>query len=286
MKRIFTALVFIIASTLTFSQTSIWKVSKGGNTVYLGGSIHLLRASDYPLPAEFDTIYKRASKLVFETDIAKLEDPATAQKMLSQGMYKDGKTLKNVLNTKVYQDLEKACNEVNLPIANLNQFKPSMVVLILTITKIKSLGVSEEGVDQYFFLKALADDKKTIGLEPFETQIKLLTTMGDGNENEFVKHSLNEFHKMGKQMTSLITSWKTGDTKTMIKELEEMKTEYPALYVSMLINRNNAWLPQIEGFLTDKEVEFIIVGSLHLHGNDGLLTLLRDKGYQVKQVQI
>jgi uncharacterized protein YbaP (TraB family) len=271
---------------MSFGQTSIWEIKGNGNTLYLGGSVHILRASDYPLPVEFDSAYNKAATIVFETDISKLEDPAIAQSMLSKGMYHDERTLKSVLDTKVYEDLAKACKEANIPIENLSKFKPSVVVLLLTVTKIKSLGISEEGVDKHFFTKAVADGKKTFGLESVETQIDLLTSMGDGNENALVKHSLKEFHKMEKQLTSLISSWKKGDSKLMVKELEEMKKEYPTLYTAMLVNRNNAWMPQIEVFLTDKTVEFIIVGSLHLHGQDGLLALLKAKGYTVKQMEI
>lgn len=286
MKKISALLLTLFLTSLSFAQTSIWEVSKNGNTLYLGGSIHLLRTSDYPLPAEFDSVYNKATQLVFETDIAKLNDPAVGQSMLMKGMYHDGRTLKSVLTPQVYTKLAAACKEVNMPIENMAQFKPSLAILLLTITKIKQLGIDAEGVDQHFFNQAKKDKKTTGKLESVESQLKLLTTMGDGNEDNFVTHSLEEFEKMDKQFEDLISSWKIGDSKTMIKELAEMKKEYPALYMSMLVDRNNAWIPQIEKFLTDKPVEFIIVGSLHLHGNDGLLTLLKNKGYLIKQVQL
>ena len=286
MKKSLSFLFVLIHFCFSYAQTSIWEISKNGNTLYLGGSVHILRATDYPLPPEYANVYKKAETLVFETDIKKLEDPVFAQKLMMGAMYTDERTLQSVLSAKTYQELETECKKVELPIANLSKFKPSMVVLLITVTKMKQLGINEDGVDKYFYNKAIKNHKKTIGLETAEKQLTLLTNMGSGNEEEFVKHSLKDFKKLDKELSSLIGAWKNGNAKEMNKELKEMKTQFPELYKSMLVERNQNWLAQIEEMLTNEIIEFVLVGTLHLHGTDGLLTLLKKEGYEVQQVYL
>jgi uncharacterized protein YbaP (TraB family) len=286
MKKLLSILLNLVLISFTFSQTSIWEVSGKGTTLYLGGSIHILHADDYPLPPEYDNAYNKSEVMVFETDIKKLEDPKFAQSMLFKAMYQDGRTLKSVLSPKVYESLKTACTNANLPIENLAQFKPSMVILLITMEKMKELNITEEGIDKYFDKKAIADKKEILALETVEEQINLLTTMGDGNEDEFVKHSLKDIDEWDTEMAKLTAAWRSGSSKEMNKQLDEMKKEYPALYTAMLVDRNNKWMPQIDGFLDSKTVEFVIVGTLHLHGTDGLLALLKAKGYTVKQLTL
>jgi uncharacterized protein YbaP (TraB family) len=62
-----------------------------------------------------------------------------------------------------------------------------------------------------------------------------------------------------------------------------MKEEWPEMYKSMVFDRNAAWMPQIEEYLSTGAVPFIVVGAAHLHGPDGLLIQLKNLGYTVEQ---
>ena len=286
MKKTF--LTLFLASVLLncFAQTSLWKISKNGKELYVGGTIHLLRASDYPLPAEFDTAFEKADKLIFETDMEKLENPEVAQKMMMKAMFTDGKSLKDVLSENVYQELSQCSAKMMLPIENLAKFKPSMVVLTMTMIKLQQLGVSAEGVDKHFYKKSKQNQKELGFLESVDDQINRLTNMGEGQEDEFVKYYLKEFDQMEKEFADMISSWRDGSGKAINKQLKEMMTDFPDIYKSLLKERNENWLPQIENFLQDSKIEFVVVGAAHLLGEDGILTLLKNKGYQIEQFKI
>ena len=286
MKKI--ALTLISCSLIwnCFSQTSIWKVSKNSSELYLGGSIHILRANDYPLPVEYDKAFENADKIVFETDIEQLENPQIAQTFMQKGMLKDNKTLQDVLSADVYEELKLEASKVSLPIENMARFKPSMVILTLTVMKIQQLGISADGVDKFYSTKSKENNKKMAFLETVDEQIELLVNMGDGKEDEFVKYSLKDFKNMEKDLDKLISTWRDGNSKVMKKQLKEMKSDFPDIYNSLLVNRNNNWTPQIEDYLTDEMVEFVVVGTLHLHGPDGLLNILKKKGYNIEQFKL
>lgn len=287
MKRLFLLLVLnTFLFSHGFSQSSVWKVEGNGNTIYLGGSVHVLRPGDYPLPEEFNVAFNKAEAIVLEADIEKLEDPEIAQSLIVKGIYQGEKNLQNVLSEEVYAKLKVQCSNLSIPIENLAKLKPSLVVLTLTVMKMQQMGISAEGIDKHFYVKSKAENKDILFLETVEEQIELIVNMGEGNEDDFVLKSLKDFESMEKDLSSLMVGWRDGTSKVMKKELKEMKKEFPELYQSLLVQRNNNWMPKIDQYMNDKQVEFIIVGSLHLHGIEGLLKKLKDKGYLVEQLKL
>jgi len=271
--------------TSNYAQTSVWKVTNPkGNSIFLGGTVHLLSPKDYPLPKEFLTAYEKSELIAIETDIDQMNNPAIAQKMMSQIMYQDDRTLSKVLDSSVYQMLKKECAKFNLPIANLNKMKPSIVIVTLTGMKMKSSGITSEGVDMHFLTKAKKDKKEVLFLESIDNQIQLLANMGDSNENNFVKKSLKELDETDAIMDGLISDWRKGEHTIMGKQIKEMKSDYPQLYKDLLVNRNNNWIPVIDNYLETEKTEFVLMGALHLHGESGILNQLKNKGYTIKQL--
>ena len=68
-------LIIFLFPSLCFSETSVWHISKNGHNLYLGGTIHMLKKEDYPLPVEFSQAYLKSDKLVFETNLEKTKTP-------------------------------------------------------------------------------------------------------------------------------------------------------------------------------------------------------------------
>lgn len=285
MKQLFALCLLSFVVIDAQAQTSVWRVSSGENEIYLAGSVHLLKESDYPLPKEFDVAFEKSDKVVFETDIDKLNDPQIAQVLLSKAMIPDNKTLKDILSEDVYKKLEEESSKLSIPLASLSRLKPSMVIVTMTGIKMQQMSITADGVDQHFHKRAKELGKVLGFLETVEEQLDVLTSMGDGNEDSFVSYSLEDMDEMESAMDELTGSWRNGSSDLMTNQLTEMKIEYPEIYKSIMVNRNNNWILQIVDFLEDKSTEFVIVGALHLHGSDGLLAMLKAKGYQVEQLQ-
>ncbi|TAF77536.1 MAG: TraB/GumN family protein [Bacteroidetes bacterium] len=278
-------ILFFIFTYPTFSQTSVWKVSKGQNTLYLCGTIHLLRESDYPLPKQYDSCFYQSQILVLETDIGAFDNPDVVSQLMKKAQYDDIRTLSTVLKPDVFTQLEAECKKLGLPLLSLNKFKPSMLIVTMAVFKMKQLGMTADGIDKYFYKKASNEKIKLGSLETLDVQIKLLTEMGNGDENNFIRYSLADFERMEKEMLLMINDWKTGKNKAFLSQIDEMKQKYPAIYADLLVKRNQAWMPKIEKFLENAEVECIMVGSMHLYGSDGLLNQLLEKKYSVEQVK-
>lgn len=284
MKKLFLFTVLSVIVFTGFPQTSVWKVTGKGTTLYLGGTIHLLRSSDFPLPAQFDSAYARSSAIVLETNMDELQKPEIAQKMMLKMMFTDDKTLQSVLSDTAFKVLTELCTGVGLPITNLAKFKPPMVILMATMMKLQQMGFSSDGVDKAFFTKAKEQGKQLMFLETIDQQIEYLTNLGIGNENELVLQSITDLKKSEKDFPELVSAWRNGNDAIMTKNAEAMKKDYPSMYKSLLVDRNKNWMPVIESYLATPETEFILVGSMHLYTPDGVVKMLRDKGYNVEQL--
>jgi Uncharacterized protein conserved in bacteria len=265
------------------SNASIWKITNGENVIYIGGSVHLLREKDFPLPKQFDDVYSKAQVLVFETNIDELKNQSAVMKLMEIAKLEDGKTLKDVLSEETYTLLEAKCKEHLIPMQLIESLKPSMAMQMFSSVMLIKSGITAEGADIIFADKANDDGKRIEWLEDVEFQMNMLANMADGIEDEYVKSSLEDLEKSIESLENIIDDWKHGKAAA-VSELQEMKDKYPSVYKAMIYDRNMAWMPQIEKYLQSSEVEFIIVGGGHLWGSDGIITMLADKGYTVEQL--
>ncbi len=110
--------------------------------------------------------------------------------------------------------------------------------------------------------------------------------MGDGEEDGFINYSLRDLKNISELFDKLLAAWKIGDEQALFKYfVEEMKRDYPVLYKTTLVDRNMNWMPQLEQHLLTTETEFIMVGSAHLVGEDGVIAQLKKLGYEVEKLK-
>lgn len=276
-------LIFVFALPV-HADSPVWKIKKGDNHLFIGGTVHILTMADYPLPASFEKAYSQSVQLVFETNLQKIQSPEFQQLMMSALTYSDGRNLKQLLSESTYQALDDFCTSRGIPVAAIVNFKPGMASVMLTAIELQRLGLIGTGVDEYFHLKALNEQKKLGQLETAEEQLAFIVSMGDGQEDEMIAHTMQEMKELPVLMRSMKDAWRQGDV-LRLKEiaLTPFKKDFPELYVSLIVKRNNAWIPQIEAMLKTKDVEFVLVGVLHLVGDDGVLAQLSARGYNIQK---
>jgi hypothetical protein len=280
-------LLVLLCGSLPWAQaeTSLWKVSHGDNVLYLGGTIHVLRQSDYPLPQAFDEAFAQAGLIGFETDLQQLNTADFQQALLEQARYPAGESLADHLDTASMQALQRYCDESGLQLDALLPYKPAFAMLTMLSLELARLDTAASGVDHYFLGKALAANKPTLGLETPQQQLSFLVNMGQGVESEFILHSLQDLNQLGALLQQMVTQWRSGNTEALNDLfIAPLAQQYPAIYASLLVERNNNWLPAIEALLDSRETELVLVGVAHLVGPDGLLRYLQQRGYKVEQL--
>lgn len=278
-------LVLLQIAPGVWAEAAVWRATDGESTVYLGGTVHLLRPEDYPLPEEFDQAYEGSSELFFETDISSMNNLSVQAQMLQKLSYSDGRTLKDVLDTETYAALETYTDGLGMPLMMLEQFKPGMIISTLQVLEFQRMGFTPQGVDAFFNTQALTDGKSVGALETLDEQISFLAEMGEGNESEFIMMSLEELDNTANLMGEMIAAWRAGDSEVLrTLFVDDMLKRAPAVYDSLLRKRNLRWIPQIEAMFDDPEIEFVLVGAAHLVGADSIVELLRARGYVVSKL--
>ncbi len=277
-------LCLVLLSTAALAETSLWQVRDGDRLMYLGGTVHVLSAADYPLPEEFEQAYQQAGRLVFETDMQAINSPTFQLQMVQRLTYDDGRTLKDELGTKAYDALQAYSRKRNLPMVMLERFRPAMVSLVIVMTELERLGINGAGVDEHFYRRAQADGKPVSQLETPQAQLEFIAGMGRGQEDALILNSLRDAEQVADMMARTKAAWRSGDRAQLVRVgLEPMRRDYPALYQDLLVKRNQAWLVKLERMLKSADTELVLVGALHLVGREGLLEQLRARGYTVTQ---
>lgn len=279
-------LTAVAAVPAAIAETSVFKVSKGENSTYLLGTFHLLNASDHPLPAEFQQAYNAASSIYFEADLQAAQSPEFQMKFFKAISAPSGSTLQTLIKPETYMALEAFMAKKQMLITNFAPFSPAGSALMLTMAEYQKLGMMPEyGVDQLFFSRAQGDGKTIGHLETIDEQLSFIANLGKGQEDEMIMSTITELNTLEKSVGDLKKAWRSGNSKQLDKiSLKEMREKFPDTYAEMIVNRNNKWMPEIEAMLADKPTEAVMVGALHLVGPDGLIELLKKKGYKVTQL--
>ena len=262
----------------------IWKIERGGRSGWLVGSLHLLTADAYPLPASLDTAFAAADVLIEEANPDELKAPAAAMQLVAKAMYPPGTTLQSQVSKETFEKIAKRAAGIGLPIERLQGFKPWMVALTLVGLELQKGGFDPGlGLDQHFLSRAPAAGKKVRTLETALEQIDFLEGLSPQLQEGLVAASFEGADTELQQVQRIAAAWKAGDTAPIERLLQtDMKNVDAAIYETLLVGRNRRWVPQIEDCFSQQRC-FVVVGAAHLVGPDGLVAMLKAKGYTVSQ---
>jgi uncharacterized protein YbaP (TraB family) len=283
-----TAFLLPLAAILVNSASArscLWKVTSETGTLYLQGSVHVLKADNYPLAPAIEAAYTDSSTLVLEVDMREMTSAATQQKIMAKAMLPGGKNLEQILDADTYTKLNAAAAEAGLPIAALSRFKPWFATMTITLMKLQTMGfLPQHGLDTYFYGKAEADGKKVVGLEEVDFQIDLFDSLSDAHPSQFVTRALADLAVIEEDVAKLEHAWKTGDIDALGEVMMKSFADYPEFHQTFVLDRNERWLKRLNTMLEDRETFMVVVGAGHLSGPGGLLALLKKEGYQLEQL--
>jgi len=291
MKKILLPLILMLGANAAYAEAPkplLWKVSDANNSLYLLGSFHMLKTTDYPLAKSTDLAFDDAEQMYFELSPEEMNNPALGQKMAQAAMRTDGKTLQQSLSAETWKKFEASAAKNNLPAANFQGFEPWFVALILSVTEMQKVGLNPAlGLDKHFMDRAAKAGKPAKGLETGASQIAIFDGMNVKQQEQFLQDALDESADMKKKIDELHSTWRNADDKALFNIMaKEMNQKYPELYQTINLDRNKAWLPKLEAMLkdNDKDDVMVVVGSLHLVGDDGVIKMLKSKGYKVERL--
>ena len=269
----------------TDSKNTLWRVHSKENSVYLLGSIHLFKRENYPLNKAIEKAFKDSQTLVLEVDMKSMTDPVTQQMMLSKGMLPQGDSLDKRISQETYELAERKTKELGLDISALKQFKPWFFAMTITLVKLKSLGFNpQDGLDTYLFARAKESGKQILGFETFRQQLEMLDTLSTVNQDKLLCQTFKDLDILANEMDIILKAWSSGDIKILESSMLKSFNEYPVLFEKLIAERNKNWVKKIESFLKTNNNYLVVVGAAHLAGKQGVVELLKEKGYSVEQL--
>ena len=282
------ALSFMLSGMLSMgaqADSSVWKVSKNNDHVFIGGTVHILPPSAFPLPKEFAQAYEQTQSIVLETELPDPNDTGFQMKMMQQMSYPQGTNIQNFITPKTYQNLAEYVKSLGVDLAMLQQFKPGFLMTMLVLMETQKASLSGEGVDAFYSNKANTDKKPIAYFEDVSFQLNMIENMGAGDEEQFIQSNLTQMKDFKNTMLGLLDAWRVGNEQQLYElGIKPMQAD-PNTINTLLIDRNKNWIPQIEQmFNNDNNKEFILVGVAHLVGEDSVLDLLKAKGYQISKI--
>jgi uncharacterized protein YbaP (TraB family) len=275
----------LLAAFAKADPLPLWELETDNGRVFMMGSVHFLRASDYPLPAGLEAAYQLADTLVMEVDMDDL-DPMQAQTILTDiGTNPNGAGLSSVIGASAYAEASGLAQELGVPLMLFDQFKPWFAALSITQLRMMQLGFDPNwGIETQLTAKARGDGKPVLGLETLEQQLGFLDKLDDETQKVFLLQSLQDATELENEVSTIMTAWRSGNSAALEELLIEGLQEAPRLFDSILVQRNRNWVPQIIDLSRQPGDVLIIVGAMHLVGDDSVLEMLADRGIQSRQL--
>jgi uncharacterized protein YbaP (TraB family) len=261
-------------------QSLLWEISGNGlkENSYLFGTIHMICPSDFLMDDRIKNAFEDADELIMELD---MDDPEMMQKMQQSSLNPEMKNIKSAFSEFDAHALNEFLTaNYGAGLDQLGILKPFMLMSMITVKQLPCEQI--ESYELFFTNLAKTQNKNVEGLESVEFQMGLF----DEIPEEIL---LKEISKMVtsddsiKEFEQLVNAYTAEDIDQLYQVIaeNEMMGNFNKL---MLDNRNRNWIPLMEKNMKENQV-FFAVGSGHLGGENGVIILLRNQGYQVKPIR-
>lgn len=288
-SRLAAALLWLLPAAVFADSTghpvTMWLAEGASNRVYLLGSVHLLREQDHPLPQVIERVYDEAETLYMELDMDDL-DPLLMQATINRlGMLEEGTSLRDVMGEELYADAMAAATKLDIPLEMLERTEPWYAAITVEQLVLARIGFNPlYGVEMHLLGKATGDGKEILGFESVEQQLGYLDGLSLDAQRDLLMQTLAESAALREAMDDLILAWRSGDIDYLEETLLDDVSGYPELYETIVASRNRLWVDTIDELLEHEEDYLVVVGALHLVGEDGVPRLLEQRGVRITQM--
>ncbi len=278
-------IIFSIPASGLVARSFLWEVNVRGQKSYILGSIHMLKKSSFPLKKELETGFENCEFLAVEADISQENMGEILRVTMEKAGYNDGSKLKDRISAETYDLAKKKMNDLNMSIDYFENFKPWFLAMSITSMELVKLGFNPEiGVDKYFINKS--EGKTILELEGIPFQIGIFDSFSDKENDMFLLSTLNEADSLNANVEAMVNSWQSGDIEAVTRMVTENRNKEPELediFKILIDKRNISMSEKIGKWLNKGGRYFVIVGAAHLIGENGIINLLRRKGFVLKQ---
>lgn len=261
---------------------ALWVVRDADSTLYLFGTVHVLRPTTAWGSARVDAAFDSADQIWFE--ISNPDDQAAILPLVQQYGVSPERQLSHLISTGQLNLLDSAARSVGLTAVQMDVFRPWLAALTLSVAPLTAAGYDpQSGVELTLKARADAAGKPILGFETIDKQVRILAGMSEAEQLAFLASTLESYGEATVELDRMVAAWAAGDVAALeAVSVDEMQSETPALYDALLVRRNTDWANQIQTLLEGSGTVFIAVGAAHLAGDDSVQEILGDRGVTVE----
>lgn len=285
MKKLLLAASWLLVACSTFAQKPVeksllWKIEGKGlaKPSYLYGTIHVMCPDEIVVTPTLKSLFNSTQQLYLELDMDDLKSMAG---MFFGLMMNDGSSLKTLLPKEDYDSLAVIYrNLTGTGLGAMSRMKP---ILLMSTIYPALLGCKPEGWEEVFMRMAGSNKAEILGLEKMEDQIAVLDSIPYSVQAEMFRKTLFNLDSTKASFRQMLEIYKQQDIQQMAA-LSSNDEDFGNYDEIMLRKRNSNWIA-VMAAAAKKKPTFFAVGAAHLGGDDGVISLLRRKGYKVTPVK-
>lgn len=279
------AAALALAASPVSAAPALWAVKDADSTIYLFGTVHVTSADTAWRTPLYDRAYAEAGEVWLEADVFTDMEQLRLD-MAAEGLDEEGR-LEQRIGKRDFARLVKALKPLGVDAPVARHLEPWFAAVMLLGANMSGSGLqTETGAEQTVTDAAARDQKKVRYFETVGDQVQALATMSEASQVGFLRDILAVGKDTPAAVDEMTDAWVAGDEGKLTEEvIAEVKRQSPEMYEALFRRRNLVWLAELEQEMKGSGVDLVTVGAGHLLGEDGLVALLRAKGYSVDRVQ-
>ncbi|CAN5350893.1 TraB/GumN family protein [soil metagenome] len=268
----------------TDADPALWVVKDADTTIYLFGTIHILKPGLTWFDEAVKTAFDSSDTLALEM-VQPPADEMRALVMRKGTLSPSDKPLSEQLPEGARARYAAALTGLGMPPAAFDRIKPWFAATTLTMLPLMKLGFDPaRGVEPNLTEAAKAAGKKIVGLETAEQQIGYLDGMSTPAQITFLTNTIDEMPKLGGTIDKMIGEWSAGDADGIAAEMNDDRDGSPESAATLLYDRNARWADWIDARLKTPGTVFVAVGAGHLAGPKSVQAELAKRGVTATRV--
>lgn len=263
---------------------ALWVIRDADSTIYLFGTVHVLRPTTAWGSDTVDDAFDSATRLILE--VANPDDQAAAMPLIQQYGISPATPLSSLLTVDELASLDVAARSMGMTAAQMDPLRPWLAALTLSVAPLTKAGYDpQSGVDLLLKARAEAAGMPVSGFETIDEQLRILASFPEAGQLAFLRSTLEDMEDASGELDKLVTAWAAGDVEAIeVVGVTPMRDESELMYQSILVNRNVNWAGQIETLLEGSGTVFIAVGAAHLAGDDSVQAKLAERGITAERL--
>lgn len=263
---------------------ALWSFSDEDTTVYLFGTIHLMQENVEWFEGDIRDTFEGSDTLVVEIDQTSVSRSEQRTAVRETALLPQEQRLSSIISEEAMSALMSLVEPLGVGKRAVERWKPWYAALTVVSVAARQEGfLPRHGVDATLMRATEGTEMEIRGLETVSYQLELFDELSREDAVYFLKDALEQSEKLGSFFEELKTAWLESNLSRLESVLLESQQENPEFYHSVYVERNRHWLPEITALLEEGGTHFVAVGSAHLVGENGLLEMLRNEGYQLKR---